>query len=151
LHINIPTRSNAARWFLSVPKTILIVDDNELLRTTLTVLLTGRLEDVLFVEAANGADAIEKAKANPPDLIILDLAMPVMNGVLAAPILKKLVPKAPILLFTLYADELREPYKFGVDVVVPKAQGPETFLNAVRELLSQPAAPTLSRYSQHAS
>lgn len=115
------------------------MDDNEMLRTAITVLLEGRLEDVSFVEAANGADAIEKAKTNPPDLVILDLAMPGMNGVVAAPILKKLAPRAPILLFTLYADELREPYHFGVDVVVPKAQGPETFLTAVRELLSQPA------------
>jgi len=62
-----------------MPKTILIVDD-DLLRTTLSVLLTGQFGDVSFVEAANGADAIEKTKVNSPDLIILDLAMPVMNG-----------------------------------------------------------------------
>lgn len=121
-----------------MPKTILIVDDNDLLRTTLSVLLTGQFDDVSFVEAANGADAIEKTKVNSPDLIILDLAMPVMNGLVAAPVLKSLAPKAPILLFTLYADELREPYQFGVDVVVPKAQGAGTLLNAVRELLSEP-------------
>jgi len=122
-------------------KTILIVDDNELLRTTLSVLLTGHLEDVAFVEAANGAEAIEKARANPPDLVILDLAMPVMNGLIAAPSLKKLAPKAPILLFTLYAAEVRDPSQFGVDVVVPKAEGAGTFLNAVRELLASPYTP----------
>jgi len=64
-----------------MPKTILIVDD-DLLRTTLSVLLTGQFGDVSFVEAANGADAIEKTKVNSPDLIILDLAMPVMNGLI---------------------------------------------------------------------
>jgi DNA-binding NarL/FixJ family response regulator len=128
-----------------MPKNILIVDDNDLLRTSLNVLLTGHFEDVSFVEAANGKDAIEKARANPPDLIILDLAMPVMNGLSAAPILKGLAPRAPILLFTLYANELRDPYQFGVDVVVPKAKGADTFLNAVRELLAShgtPIAPT---------
>ena len=119
-----------------MPKTILIVDDNDLLRTTLGLLLSGQFEGISFVEAANGADAIEKARGNPPALIILDLAMPVMNGLFAAPTLKKLAPKAPILLFTLYADEVREPYQFGVDVVVPKAEGAETFLKAVRELLA---------------
>ena len=124
-----------------MPKTILIVDDSDLLRTTLTVLLTGNFEDVAFVEAANGAEAIERARANPPDLIILDLAMPVMNGLIAAPSLKKLAPKAPILLFTLYAAEVRDPSQFGVDVLVPKAEGAGTFLNAVRELLASTATP----------
>ena len=124
-----------------MPKTILIVDDNDLLRTTLSVLLTAHIEDVSLVDAANGVDAIEKAKTNPPDLIVLDLAMPEMNGLLAAPVLKQLAPKAPVLLFTLYAGEVREPYRFGVDVVVPKAEGAGTFLNAVRELLAHSAAP----------
>src|SRR5689334_14346368 len=130
-----------------MPKTILIVDDNDLLRTTLGLLLSGQFEGVSFVEAANGADAIEKARGNPPDLVILDVAMPVMNGLFAAPTLKKIAPKAPILLFTLYADEVREPYQFGVDVVVPKAEGAEAFLKAVRELLAvsyTPITPTAS-------
>ena len=133
-----------------MPKTILIVDDNDLLRTTLGVLLTGHFEDVVFVEAANGAEAIEKASTNPPDLVILDVAMPVMNGLFAAPSLKKLAPKAPILLFTLYADEVRDPYHFGVDVVVPKAEGAETFLNAVRELLASPNTPIAPTVSDRA-
>ena len=122
-------------------KTILIVDDNEMLRTTLGVLLTGHLEGVSIVEAANGAEALEKAAANPPDLVILDVAMPVLNGLSAASSLKKLAPKTPILLFTLYADELRDPSQFGVDVVVPKAEGAGTLLNAVRELLASPFIP----------
>ena len=122
-------------------KTILIVDDNEMLRTTLGVLLTGHLEGVSIVEAANGAEALEKAAANPPDLVILDVAMPVLNGLSAASSLKKLAPKTPILLFTLYADELRDPSQFGVDVVVPKAEGAGTLLNAVRELLASPYIP----------
>lgn len=121
-----------------MPKTILIVDDNDLLRTTLSVLLTGQFEDIAFVEAANGAEAIEKAGANPPDLIILDLAMPVLNGLFAAPGLKKLAPKAPIMLLTLYAEEVRDPSQFGIDVVVPKGEGAGTFLNVVRELLASP-------------
>jgi DNA-binding NarL/FixJ family response regulator len=130
-----------------VPKTVLIVDDNDLLRATVSVLLTAHVEGMTLVEAANGAEAIAKAEANPPDLIILDIAMPVMNGVLAAPALKKLAPKAPILLFTLYAGEVREPYHFGVDAVVAKADGAEVFLRTVRELLASktpPIAPTVT-------
>jgi CheY-like chemotaxis protein len=119
-----------------MPKTVLIADDNAPLRTTLSVLLTGHFDAVSVIEAANGAEAIAIAEANPPDLIILDVAMPVLNGVLAAPTLKKLAPKAPILLLTLYAREVRDPYRFGVDAVVAKADGAATFLRTVRELLA---------------
>lgn len=56
------------------------------------------------VEAENGKEGIEVAKKCQPDLIILDLSMPVLNGLEAAPILRNLFPKIPIFLFSLYAD-----------------------------------------------
>ena len=49
-------------------------------------------------EAVDGVDAIEKAKELRPDLIILDLAMPRMNGAAAASVLKRMMPKVPIIL-----------------------------------------------------
>jgi DNA-binding NarL/FixJ family response regulator len=119
-----------------MPKTILIVDDNELLRTSLSFLLTSNVADITVAEAGNAEEAIESAKTNPPDLIVLDIAMPGMNGLFAAPNLRKLAPKAAILLFSLYAAEVRAPHQFGVDAIVSKAQGADTFLNTVRELLA---------------
>jgi len=119
-----------------MPKTILIVDDNELLRTSLSFLITSNFASVSLVEAKDAAKAIECTIAKPPDLVILDVAMPGMNGLFAAPILRTLAPKAAIMLFSLYANEVRNPYQFGVDAVVSKSQGAETFLNTVRELLA---------------
>jgi len=130
-----------------MPKTILIVDDNELLRTSLGFLLTSNLADITIAEARDTAEAIESARTNPPDLIVLDVAMPGMNGLFAAPILRKLAPKAAILLFSLYAAEIRAPHQFGIDAIVSKAQGADTFLNTVRELLTittSVAPPTLA-------
>jgi CheY-like chemotaxis protein len=55
-------------------------------------------------EAVDGVDAIEKAKEEKPDLILLDLAMPRLNGVEAASVLKNTLPETPIILFTMYTD-----------------------------------------------
>ena len=53
-------------------------------------------------EAIDGLDAIDKAQTLKPDLIILDASMPRMNGIEAAPKLKKLLPETPIILFTFH-------------------------------------------------
>ena len=59
-------------------------------------------------EANDGQEAIELAGKLSPDLIILDLSMPVMNGLQAAPVLRSLVPKSPIILYTLYSERTLE-------------------------------------------
>ena len=57
-------------------------------------------------EAGTGGEAIDVARECKPDLIILDVAMPVMNGIEAAPKLRQLLPNTPIILFTHYGDFL---------------------------------------------
>ena len=67
-----------------VSKTILIADDNKLLLATLRQVLECQPGFVVCGEAVNGKDAIEKAQRLKPDLIVLDISMPVMNGLDAA-------------------------------------------------------------------
>jgi len=106
-----------------VAKTVLIADDNETLRRALCEALARESDFEVCGQAQNGQDAIEKAQQLHPDLIILDLSMPVMNGLDAARALKNLMPSVPIILFTLH------PYPFidaearsaGVDAVVSKS------------------------------
>src|SRR3981081_2352096 len=88
-----------------MPKSILIVDDSEAIRSVLRTFLESREGFEVCGEAVDGVDAIEKAKEIRPDLIILDLAMPRMNGAAAASVLKRTMPDVPIILFTMY-DEL---------------------------------------------
>src|ERR1700716_1503862 len=88
-----------------MPKCILIADDSKTIRTLIRAFIENRAGFQVCGEAVDGADAIEKAKELKPDLIILDLAMPRMNGAAAASVLKRRMPKIPIILFTMY-DEL---------------------------------------------
>jgi PleD family two-component response regulator len=83
-----------------MPKTVLVADDNPTIRKMLCRMFEKEEHYDLCAEAEDGKQAIELALQHRPDLIILDLSMPVMNGLEAAHELKKLMPKVPIILFT---------------------------------------------------
>jgi len=84
-----------------VTKTVLIADDSASVRLSVRLLLQGRHKELVVREAFDGKDAIEKAKKSRPDLILLDLAMPRLNGAEAAAVLKNDMPETPVILFTL--------------------------------------------------
>ncbi len=73
-------------------KSVLIVDDVELIRRALCELFKSEADFDVCGEAENGQEAIEKAQELHPDLIVLDLSMPIMNGIDAARVLKTLMP-----------------------------------------------------------
>jgi CheY-like chemotaxis protein len=104
-------------------KKILIADDNPHLRKALCRLFENHAFLEICAEAANGREAVEKAVTLKPDLIILDLSMPVMNGLEAARILNQLMPEIPKILFTLHAQALMmaDLKTAGIDRVVSKS------------------------------
>ena len=79
-----------------MPKCILIVDDSALIRRMIHETLEQQDGWEVCGEAADGREAIEKAQQLKPDLIVLDLSMPVMNGLEAARVLKGLFPSLPL-------------------------------------------------------
>ena len=119
-------------------KRILLVDDNVVVRSFLRKLLESQPEFEISEEAENGRDAIEKAERSKPDLIILDLIMPVMNGLEAAPLLKRLLPDTLIILFTQQeGSELeRLAQAAGIDAVVSKSQVPSELVLKAQALLA---------------
>jgi two-component system chemotaxis response regulator CheY len=124
----------------SANKTALVVEDNAAIRQ---MLVSAFLSNQVFEtcgEAENGKVGIEVAKKIHPDIITLDLSMPVMNGMEAASELHKLFPKTPIILFTLYGDGISqlEASKAGVTLVLSKSTPLHSLLVIAHRLLGLP-------------
>jgi CheY-like chemotaxis protein len=107
----------------SVPKHIFLVDDNYAIRKAIRLFLECQPGLQVCAEAIDGLDAVEKARDISPDLIILDFAMPRMDGLKAAPELRALRPNTPIILFTICAENIRSDVAAaaGVSAVVSKS------------------------------
>lgn len=119
-------------------RTILIVDDHESERRVIRAAVEYHTKFRVCGEAANGTEAIQKARQLKPDLIIMDLAMPLMNGLEAASVLKHELPGVPVVLFTLYADVVHGPRSsiFGVTAVLSKDEGLIPLLACLKGLLA---------------
>jgi CheY-like chemotaxis protein len=126
-----------------VPKIVLIADDSASIRLAVRILLEGRDTDLSVHEAVDGVDAIETARALKPDLILLDLAMPQLNGAEAAVVLKNFMPTTPIILFTLNTDlnvgSLSS--AIGVDAFISKDGGIPELLETFDALCPPPQGP----------
>lgn len=119
-------------------KRVLLVDDNSVVRSLVRRLFELEADFEVSGEAGNGRDAIEKAENLKPDLIILDLSMPVMNGLDAAPLLRKVLPNTRIIMFTV--QEGREIERLaraaGVNSVVSKYQAASELIRQAQVLLA---------------
>jgi DNA-binding NarL/FixJ family response regulator len=125
-----------------VLKQVLIADDSKTVRGILTKFLQAQRNINVCGEAANGFEAVEQAKKLRPDLILLDLAMPEMNGAEAASVLKRLMPKVPIIVFTMYSENLGRSLTsaIGVDMVLSKPDGMKALMDAVETLTNRDGA-----------
>jgi DNA-binding NarL/FixJ family response regulator len=120
-------------------KRILIVDDLPQMRKLIRDYLEEETDFSICGEAIDGLHAIEKAQNLKPDLIILDASMPRMNGIEAAPKLKKLLPETPIILFTYHESMMQgfDAGQIGVDAVVTKDRGLFPLKESVKALLER--------------
>ena len=118
---------------------ILIVDDNSSIRTGLCQVFNGERDFEVCGEAENGREAIRKAQALRPDLIILDFAMPVMNGLDAARGLKKLMPSVPLLMYSAFGDKYMEQQAgfVGIAALISKSEPASSLVNKARILLRE--------------
>jgi DNA-binding NarL/FixJ family response regulator len=120
-------------------KSILLVDDSPLIRRSLRRLLETESNWVICGEAENGCDAIEKAKELRPDLIVIDLAMPVLHGIVATSLLKQIMPAVSIVMFTSFSNPhiKRSAMAAGLDAFVDKSESPKILLGCIEQLLVQ--------------
>jgi DNA-binding NarL/FixJ family response regulator len=120
---------------------ILVIDDGASVRDVICIFLEHAGFDVCG-EAADGVEAIELAKKLKPDLIVLDLAMPRMNGAEAASVLSATLPDVPIVILTLYKNVLGTALAsaVGVTAILDKTDGMGKLVECVRSLLKAPVS-----------
>ena len=114
---------------------IIIADDNEVARARLNEAFQGRDHWRICGQAEDGQQALSQAIELKPDIVILDLAMPVMDGLSAAREIAKALPTVPIVLFTLHKLDVvaLEAKKAGARQIVEKFDI-DALLNAVEDL-----------------
>ena len=118
----------------SAPIRIVLADDHAVLRAGLTALLNAENDMAVVGEAGDGATCIQLVTALQPDVVLLDLNMPQMNGLDALPELRRVVPQSRILILTMHDDEsyLRQVLAAGGAGYVLKQAADSELLTAIR-------------------
>jgi len=116
---------------------ILIVDDSLFIREALCNLFEREADFDVCGEAGDGKEAIEKAQKLRPDLILLDLSMPVMNGLDATRVLRRVMPEVPVIMYSAYSDSSTEKAanSAGVRALVSKLEPTSVLLGKARSAL----------------
>lgn len=134
---------------------LMIVDDEPLEREVLTMMIRKQNLGVSrFFEAKNGAEAVNLAKKENINITIMDIKMPVMDGITAAEIMKKEVPDCRILFLTAYDqfDYALRSIQLRVDDYLLKPAHPDDIKKALEKLIpttSDQAAPFVNRIDEH--
>jgi DNA-binding NarL/FixJ family response regulator len=117
---------------------VLIVDDHEVMRMGIRNLLEAVPNWSVCAEANNGAEAIEKALQFAPDIIIMDVTMPGMNGLEAAEEIGNSRPDIPVILFSLHLSEdfAGHLHRAGIRGAVGKGEAARDLVDAVKQVLS---------------
>ena len=120
---------------------ILVVDDSSTVRRAICTLLLSVPEFCVVGEAADGIEAIERAQALQPDVILLDIQMPSMNGFEAAPKLFKASPRSLVVFLTQYSSR-----RFAVDSIHVGAHGYVVKARAAQDLIKAIHAAASGRF-----
>lgn len=118
---------------------MLVVDDSELVRRSICSLLKSQADIEIICEAADGFDAVRKAREHRPDLVLMDITMPSMNGLEATRLIKRESPSTQILMVSQFDDAgfLREALAAGASGYVVKSVAHRELIPAVRRIQPQ--------------
>ncbi len=132
-------------------KSVLIADDHALTRHALCSLFASQEDFEVCGDAENGQEAVEMAQVLRPDLIVLDLSMPVMNGIEAAQALKQLMPETPIIVFSEYCDVFSEceARSEGISALVSKTEPVSVYTREDAELYHREHFPQVQDSVRH--
>ncbi|TAK74413.1 MAG: response regulator transcription factor [Dehalococcoidia bacterium] len=116
---------------------VLVVDDHEMVRSGIVSMFAGDPEIEVIGEASSAQAAIEQVRRAPPDLVLMDVRMPGMDGLAATRIIKEIAPEVSVVIVTMYADAdyLFEAIKVGAAGYVLKDSTKQDLVSAVRNVL----------------
>src|SRR5258708_22576450 len=115
---------------------VLLADDHKIVRQGLRAILVAAGHEVIG-EASDGREALKLARTLNPDIAVLDLSMPLLNGLDAAREIRRLAPDIKIILLTMYTDKgyVLQALRAGARGYVVKTQAAEDLISAIREIL----------------
>ena len=111
---------------------ILAVDDHPMFREGIAALLANETDMTLVAEAANGREAIQQFRAQQPDITLMDLQMPEMNGIDAIIAIRKEFPQARIVVLTTYAEQVQAARAAGAQACLLKGLVRKQLLETIR-------------------
>jgi len=113
---------------------LLLADDHAVVRSGLRMLLSAQPDMEIIAEAETGVETVAKTQEFRPDVVLMDVEMPEMNGIEATRRIKQSVPETAVLALTMYEDEqyFFEMLKAGASGYVPKRAAPDELVNAIR-------------------
>src|SRR5947209_4139616 len=115
---------------------VLLVDDHTVVRQGLRALLRAEEDIEISGEAENGRQAVMQARKTPPDVVVMDVAMPLLNGLEATKQILKIVPTAKVLVLTSYGDEecVEQLMRAGAVGYLIKQTAAQDLVKAIREV-----------------
>ena len=116
---------------MAQPTRVLIADDSARARDGLRALLTIRPEIEVVGEATNGQDAVRLVAECRPDIVLMDLHMPVLDGIQATKLIKQQWPGVIVVVLTMYAVEQSSALAAGADAFLIKGSAPDRLLAAL--------------------
>jgi DNA-binding NarL/FixJ family response regulator len=128
---------------------VLLVDDHTIVREGLRALLDGETDVEIVGEAENGQKAIVLAKSLRPDVVVMDIAMPILNGLEATRVIKKENPQVKIIVLSMYTDDefVSQVIRLGASGYLAKQTAAADLRKAIREVMLGNAyfSPSISR------
>ena len=113
---------------------LMLADDHEIVRAGLRMLLGAQPDMEIVAEASTGAEAVELAQIHEPDVVLMDIAMPDMNGMEATRQLRARCPSVAVLALTIHEEEdyFFQMLDAGASGYIPKRAAPDDLLQAIR-------------------
>lgn len=118
---------------------IIVVEDNCRARSALAACLALQMGIQITAQACNGLEAIHKITGCPPDIVLMDVQMPVMDGIEATKLIKKNWPQIKVVVLTMYSDYRSEALAAGADAFLVKDCSVSEMISTMRALPKWPS------------